>query len=445
MVAWSTPDLSDITQVVKGLIETGINQSSLNQGNIKVLCDAPDTARISDGNCHLTLYLLHVGRDPFWRNTPLQGSKAQLNNAQPLSLNLSYLLTAWCDQDFTSEQQAMSIALQTIHSNPIVTQDLIASELLSQWLPAGEFVMSIEADTIEEMSRLWQAITVPMRLSALIKVGVIFVAPLEPVVIDKPMPNTVNLAVAPELIEPASPPGTPPVQALLFDGFGLQAPPDNDAVTVGPLVAAGMPPPNLALPNGGVLTYLGGQPTLVIAGNGLDLAVASKVYLSQPGGSEWEVSDPWRQSVVPNLLELALPDVYADPTVTPPPAATPLPGVYLISVGDGGTVRSNALPLVIAPRVDNLTNPPTLSLAASGFYEIDGAGFAASGSTAVNFGTVALGFVAAASPAAGKFVVSADGTKISFLPPTGSAVKTAYPIALSVNGIAAPTGWVVQL
>jgi Pvc16 N-terminal domain len=120
-MAWSTPDLSDISQVLKGLIETAINNSSLSQGNIKVFCDSPDTARQSDGNCHLSIYLLHVARDPFWRNTPVAGPRPQLNNAQPLSLNLSYLLTAWCDKDFTSEQRAMSIALQAFHSQPIVT------------------------------------------------------------------------------------------------------------------------------------------------------------------------------------------------------------------------------------------------------------------------------------------------------------------------------------
>ena len=42
----------------------------------------------------------------------------------------------------------MTIALQAIHSQPIVTHDLIASDLLTAWLPDGEFVMeNIEAPT----------------------------------------------------------------------------------------------------------------------------------------------------------------------------------------------------------------------------------------------------------------------------------------------------------
>jgi Pvc16 N-terminal domain len=180
-MAWSTPDLSDITHVLRGLIESAVNASALQHAqNIKVLCDSPDTARATDGHCHLNIYLLHVGRDPFWRNTPVQGPRPQLNSSQPLSLNLSYLLTAWCDKDFALEQRAMSIALQTIHANPIVNQTLIIAESLTQWLPKGEFVISIEADTIEEMSRLWQAFTVPMRLSALIRVGVVFIDPVDP-------------------------------------------------------------------------------------------------------------------------------------------------------------------------------------------------------------------------------------------------------------------------
>jgi hypothetical protein len=183
----------------------------------KYFCDSPDTARQSDGNCHLSIYLLHVARDPFWRNTPVAGPRPQLNNAQPLSLNLSYLLTAWCDKDFTSEQRAMSIALQAFHSQPIVTQALIQSDMLSQWLPNGEFVVSIEPDTIEEISGLWQAFTVPMRLSALIRVSVVFIAPMVAISLPAIPPSTTNLSVSPDPVAAATP--------SLNPSFGQQSPP----------------------------------------------------------------------------------------------------------------------------------------------------------------------------------------------------------------------------
>src|SRR5215472_3814697 len=98
-MAWSTPDLSDITQVVMGIVQKAIvdynnnnNNQSLQLNNFKVSASSPETVRRNnDDLCQVTLYLLHVGRDPYWRNTPVNGPRPQLNKAQPLSLNLSYL------------------------------------------------------------------------------------------------------------------------------------------------------------------------------------------------------------------------------------------------------------------------------------------------------------------------------------------------------------------
>ena len=185
-MAWSTPDLSTITQALYDLLTNAINTSPIPQFNVNINCGSPETARTGT-DCQLTLYLLHVGRDPTWRNTPVSGPRPQLNAAQPLSLNLYYLLTAWADKNFTSEQQAMSIALQCFHSQPIYRP------------PAtdDEFTISIEADTIEEMSRLWQAFVTPIRLSCLVKVGVVFISPLKtPDSVAKP-PVAANLGVGP--------------------------------------------------------------------------------------------------------------------------------------------------------------------------------------------------------------------------------------------------------
>ncbi|HLY57846.1 MAG TPA: DUF4255 domain-containing protein [Stellaceae bacterium] len=424
-MAWSTPDLSDITQVLKGLLDYAISHSSVSQGNIKVFCDSPDAARNHDSNCHLTLYLMHVARDPYWRNTPVSGPRPQLNSAQPLSLVLTYLLTAWCDKDFTSEQQAMSIALQTFHSHPIVTQALIQSETLSQWLPKGEFVVSIEPDTVDEISRLWQAFTVPMRLSALIRVSVIFIDPLDPLEPPEPPPLVANLSVAPEPLTTQAP--------ILIRGFGQQLPPtppdaDPSAVTgtIGPLVATA-------------------KSTLTIVGNGLDLhPAADDVFLSVPGKStEWKVTTPWRRNVAATTLELQFPDDYADPTTSlpAPPAAMPLPGFYNLTVGSG-TARSNAIPLTIAPRVDKVTDPPVLKPDGAGVYTIAGAGFVPT-ATKLHFGTKLMNPTATSPPPAGTFTVNAAGTSISFVPP--ASPKGSYPVLLTVNSIAASSGWVVVL
>jgi hypothetical protein len=438
---WSTPDLADISLVMKGLLDQAISTSPLKTGTppvlasskIKVSCDSPETVRKMADQCYLTLYLLHIGRDPYWRNTQLAGPRPQLNSAQPLSLNLSYLLTAFCDGDFATEQLAMSIALQAIQSNPIMNAATTPTDPMWSDVPDGEFVISIEADTIEEMSRLWQAFTVPIRLSALIRASVIFIAAPAAIAPPMPPPATANLAVGPEAVA-----GTP--APVLVAGYGQQAPPvpagtklDPKSVKIGPPVAvAGLTPAS------------GSNPALAgsrfsILGNGLDQAGAASVYLSAPGGVLWDVT-AWRQGVSAGELDLALPGVYADPA-TPPPAAAPWPGLYQLSVGSGGVARSNPVTIAIAPRVDGVTNPPLLN-AVAGVYTVTGGGFAPAAAVSLALGTAALALSAAAAPSAGNFVIGAGGTALSFVAPSALA-KGFYPMLLAVNGIAASIGWVV--
>jgi len=438
---WSTPDLSNVTLVLQDLLNNAVQSSGLGGGIGPTSCDSPEIARNNNtnGQCVLTLYLLHVGRDPYWRNTPLSGPRPQLNNAQPLSLNLSYLLTAFCDKDFTLEQRAMSIALQAIHSHPIMsaaTTPFPPGDLTWSDLPSGEFVLSIEADTIEEMSRLWQAFTVPIRLSALIKASVVFISPLQTASPPAAPPSTANLAVAPFAIEP-----TPPAMApTLSPGSGQQNPPVTPGTTpsqltpsIGPLVAVGGVPASQP----GTLAPLYGS-YVVIAGNALDQPDAASVFLSAPGGALWDVT-AWRQGVAPDQLVLALPDTYALPAGSPL-ADTPPPGIYNVGVGSGGAPVSNLVPLAIAPRIDGVTNPPLLSADGAGLYTVTGAGFLPATSVTLALGGVALGFSTASPPPAGHFNVDAASATITFLAPGAMAAGT-YPLLLAVNGVAASIGW----
>jgi hypothetical protein len=410
-MAWTTPDISAITQTLYDLLTTALNNSTspplnIPHFNVNISCASPETAR-SGTDCQLSLYLLHVGRDPYWRNTPRDGPRAQLNSTQPLSLNLYYLLTAWADKDFVHEQQAMSIALQCLHSQPI-------------YRPGGtdeEFTISIEADTIEEMSRLWQAFNTPIRLSCMVKVGVVFVTPALTAPPPAPPPVVANLAVGAEV-------GGGP---LLFEAADLAVEPPSAADPTAVSLSLGAP---LAV----------GGSTLSILGAGLDLPAASQVFLSTADGlTEWRVSPAWRQTPVsPDQLDLVLPVAYADPaTALPaPPAATPAPGVYLLSVGrntPAPAVRSNTIPVTIAARIDSLARPalPT------GVYTLTGAGFAP-GATALDVGGTDLAAVGAGPPGPGRFFVDPAGATITF----ALATPGSFPLAVVVNGVASPAaGW----
>jgi hypothetical protein len=412
-MAWSTPDISNVSDALHDLLTQALTASvnpplSIPHFNVNVSLGSPETAR-TQPPCQLSLYLLHVGRDPYWRNAPLDGPRPQLNAAQPLSLNLYYLLTAWADADYTSEQRAMTIALQCFQSQPIYRLPLTTDE----------FTITVEADTIEEMSRLWQAFTVPMRLSCVVKVGVVFITPAQLPAPPAAPPVTANIAVGPI---PAT--GDPPVLYAAMNLAFAPYPPPTD--------------PTRQIVTGGELVAVGGT-NVIVRGAGLDQPA---VFLSTADGStEWRVtaSPSWRQASTDPAdpagaasLELLLPPTYSNPATgtPPPPNRTPLPGAYRLAVGrntPAPKVRSNAIPLVIAARIDSLTGP------SGGVYTLTGAGFWP-GKTTVSLG--AIDVTALATVTAGSIAFTLPG------PPPGPGT---YPVGVVVNGIPCLPGFVVTL
>jgi hypothetical protein len=195
----------------------------------------------------------------------------------------------------------------------------------------------------------------------------------------------------------------------------------------------------------GPLSAVGGS-SLVIAGNELAIPQAAQTFLGVPGtATVWDVS-AWRQSAVQaGRISLELPAAYADPAsaLPPPPTATPLPGLYSLSVGSTPlATRSNAIPIAVAPRVDHVAIPPQQKPDASGMFAIAGAGFVPA-STILALGALPLAKTAAPAPSAGEFTVNAAGTAISFMLPSPTPASGTYPVLIQVNGIAAAPGWVV--
>ena len=405
-MAWSTPDIASITDAIHDGLDAAIQAAIGADFAVTVSRSSPETARKNP--CQLTFYLMHVGRDAFWRNAPVAGVRPQLNIAQPLSLNLYYLLSAWSDARYQEEQRAMTVALQYFHANPIYRH-------LSGGLVDEEFSISVEADSIEEMSRLWQAFTVPMRLSCVVKVGVVFVAPeTAPPPVAKP-PVTANLTVG-----PVGAPGDP---IALYGAVNLAfAPYPVDPLTVtvsgGELVA--------------VASGAAGDANVLVRGANLEDADAATAYLSFPDGSrEWPLAASWRMATNdPGLLALVLPGAYlatGPANGTTLSAKLPPAGAYRLAVGvDQGahTPRSNRVPLLLAARIDGISGP------AAGKYTLAGDGFAA-GTTTVRVGGVDV--------TAGATVTK---TSIKFTPPvlpTGD-----HGVEIVVNGVPCPPGPLVS-
>src|SRR5579859_1126622 len=133
---------------------------------------APDAVRQGAGP-QLSMYLYHVEADNateslFWQSQMIGQTGGSPTRFLPLALDLFYLLFAYSETSYAEEHEAMSVALRIYHDNPIVRSDPAATV---PW----ELTLTMEHRSYDELSRLWQATTAPLRMSVVYRAAVVFV------------------------------------------------------------------------------------------------------------------------------------------------------------------------------------------------------------------------------------------------------------------------------
>jgi hypothetical protein len=439
-------DLSFITRSLLDLLQDAIDNSPLwaqppgAPGAVPGFAidpptgDAPDVIKARD-HCQLGLFLFHVAPDPYQRNAAVFGSRAQTIPALPLSLNLYYLLSAYSDGNYLQEQQVMSIAMQCFHQNPIVRVNVplrLNPSLAAIDNVPEEFTLTMESETVDSLSRLWQSTTAAIRLSAVYKASVIFITPPATATGPATPVETISLAADPV--------------ALPFATNGHLIGAYRRVTYTSPLSSVAVP--KIVQYDSSTATVASGQ-TLILYGSrlsdggGKQNPTAKRLYLLKPNGTEQEVSG-W---------------IVADPDPTNPaktvfldsrltlrlPPGVPDPGVYQLRVGsdmsegDPVTYRSNAVPISIAPSITGLPAAPSAPLLPAGTTTITGAGFL-TGKIEVLFGP----FVLAEGPAApGSFQLT-GATQIDFQPPANLPTGF-YPVRIRVNHVEADPAWWVRI
>jgi hypothetical protein len=285
-----------------------------------------------------------------------------------------------------------------------------------------EFVLTMEVETSDELSRFWQSTTVPMRLSVVYKASVLFITPPAPARPTPRKPSRVTLAVDPV--------------ALPFDTAGRLIGTIRTVTFTDPESTAAKPvtvtydlSPATAAP---------GQ-AFTVAGDSLDQT--PRMFLLPPGSAEVDVSGwiPAAPAATVSRVVLRLPATSGGAL----PGDAPLPGVYQLRAGSAGAYRTNTVPLTVAPLVNVTVAPPAPPILApvGGVFPIDGAGFVA-GSTEVLLDTIPLQPTAGA-PGAGQFQV-VSSTSLQFVPPAGLATGR-YTVRVRVNGVESDPSWWVNL
>jgi hypothetical protein len=181
---------------------------------------APDAVRDGEGT-QLSIFLYHVESDNaqesrFWNPQLVSGPEEPVSY-MPFALNLFYIVSAYssAEKGYTEEQEAMSVALRIFHDNAVIRSDTSTN-------PAWNLTLTMEHRSYDELSRLWQATTVPLRLSAVYRAAVVFLGLEEPA------------KTAPEVKELK---GIVGVEGVLADG--KQPQPDEFVQTEGELEPVG--------------------------------------------------------------------------------------------------------------------------------------------------------------------------------------------------------------
>lgn len=403
---WSVLDLSRITDDLIGLLTDAVTAAAPGF-QIDISGAMPEVSRGGEiPDTVLNLYLLHVSQDPYYRSTSMVSTKPQANKSHPLSLDLHYLLTAYAKDKYNHEQLAMGIALRCFHENAIVRKPP----------DHEEYTITMAVETADEMSRLWQALSAPLRLAVVYRVSIVFVTPsAQPVPPLGPPPTALALSVS-----PMSGAGLSPARL-----FGATAQLVGATARTSFFVASdksGMD----TMPSVSVPGLVCAGDTLVVTGTGLDDPDYSHVYLDAA-----DVTAKRSAGATPNDFLLVI-------DKTRPPA------VYDLTVGGSGpTPRSGKIAITVAARVDVLSGPPELGHDGGGIYTLTGAGFTP-GSTALFFGAAPLTKVAGPLLGDGQFAVDGAGTTITFKAPSPPPPGRNY-IGVRVNGIDSPPSWYVTV
>jgi hypothetical protein len=131
--------------------------------------DEPGPAR------RVNLFLFEVGENPYLRNAEPQVRPGTTTLVPPpLSLTLSYLLTAYAPTDEQSgdsaAHQLLGAAMRVLHDHPVLPADVLVGDLGR----AREQVRILHVPrTVAEATQLWGAIDQPYRISAFYEVSVV--------------------------------------------------------------------------------------------------------------------------------------------------------------------------------------------------------------------------------------------------------------------------------
>lgn len=155
-------DVSIISDVTDSLVQL--------LAGLDVTLDSPADLKNATGSFEkLNLYLYQVVEHPYTKNQPAFPLNDGTLQYPPLTLRMYYLLTPYAS-DPLSAHKVLGHAMRTFYDNAIMTDTRLPESLR---LVADKLSLVLVSAKLEDLTRIWNALQVPYRLSVCYEVRVV--------------------------------------------------------------------------------------------------------------------------------------------------------------------------------------------------------------------------------------------------------------------------------
>jgi hypothetical protein len=244
--------VGSVTRSIAELLGKKLNKPPLMgaSATFRVTTLPPDDDRVNE-ETGINLFLYRIHENPFTKNMDWRGDKVSpvRNSKPPLSLVLSYLLTAYAKAggtplDDITAHQLLGNAMAILHDYPVLN-DIHDSDfdagLDTQFPPElrnafDKIKVSMLPTTMEEFSKIWTGLSKAYRLSVAYEVSLVEIGPTTPPVLPAPgvqQPSVRTATLGGPQLSFITPAAGPVGATVRITGSNLQQPGKPTSVQVG--------------------------------------------------------------------------------------------------------------------------------------------------------------------------------------------------------------------